>query len=46
MKKNNYTVPFADYDQDFEQRDAYKDGCFSDDIDLSDYDSGTGEENG
>jgi transposase len=46
MKKNNYTVPFADYDHDFEQRDAYKDGCFSDDINLSDYDCGTGEENG
>jgi len=46
MKKNNYTVPFADYDQHFEQREAYKDGCVSDDIDLSDYDCGTGDENG
>jgi transposase len=46
MKKNNYSVPFADYDQHFENRDAYKDGCFSDDIDLSDYDCGTGDENG
>jgi len=46
MKRNNYSVPFADYDQHFEQREAYRDGCFSDDVDLSEYDCGTGDENG
>lgn len=46
MKRNDGFVPFVDYNQEFINRDAYKEGSLSDDADLSEYDFDDGDENG
>lgn len=46
MNKGDCSIPLIDYDQEFINRDSYKEGAQSDDADLSEYDSDEGDENG
>jgi len=38
MRDGNYDMPSGQIDQDYKQREAYLEGRFSDDVDLSIYD--------
>ena len=38
MRDGNYDMPSVQIDQDFQQRESYLEGRFSDDVDLSIYD--------
>jgi hypothetical protein len=44
MGKGDYSIPLIDYDLEFIDRDAYREGSQSDDADLSGYDLTDGDD--
>ena len=46
MRDGHYHMPSVQIDQDFQQRESYLQGRFSDDVDLSLYDKLMEEEDG
>ena len=46
MRDGNYDMPCVQIDQDFQQRESYLEGRFSDDVDLSIYDKMMEDEDG
>jgi hypothetical protein len=46
MRDGNYEMPSVQINQDFQQRESYLEGRFSDDVDLSIYDNMMEDEDG
>ena len=46
LKEGNYEAPFVETNEDFQNRASYLDGCFTDEVDLSQYDNMMEDENG
>lgn len=38
LKEGNYEVPFVETNEEFRNRESYLEGCFTDEVDLSQYD--------
>ena len=39
LKEGNYEVPFVETNEEFHNRESYLEGCFTDEVDLSQYDN-------
>jgi len=39
LKEGNYEVPFVETNEEFRNRESYLEGCFTDEVDLSQYDT-------